>query len=278
MKNGHILAFRKIRSEAGRVFLHWPRGEADQIIDDNLYRAADGVSLQVREVQRFGKNSLASESRVSMHNDRNDFVAVEFRFAACIAREFCASAADGDGIYGFKVTRIGYEVDTNFFSMRSEERSSCANVIFNIASAEDAAGIDVFKTGDNFMRSLARGVDHDVEAAAVAHGHDGFDCAVLARGIENGIEQGNEGGNAFQRKTFGAEITRLKNLFKQIGANEARENYVAIGFRRRGFHAFGNPAATLWLEEVHEVGANRTGVDLASGIRIAPGKSEVRGF
>ena len=126
-----------------------------------------------------------------MHDDGNNFVDVEFGFAPCIAREFCASAADSDGIDGFKVARIRDEVDTNFFSVRSEEGSRCPDVIFHVAGPEDAARIDIFKTGDNFVRSLASGVDHDIEAAAVAHGQDGFNCAVLARGIENGIEQRN---------------------------------------------------------------------------------------
>ena len=76
----------------------------------------------------------------------------------------------------------------------------------------------------------------------MAHGHDGFDRAVFAGRVENRIEQRNQRGDAFERKTFGAEIARLQNLLEKIGANQALENFVAVDFGCSGFHALGNPA------------------------------------
>ncbi len=64
-------------------------------------------------------------------------------------------------------------------------------MILHVACAEHAARIDIFKSRDDIMGCFAGGVDHDVEAAAMAHGHDGLDGAMLADGVENGVEQGN---------------------------------------------------------------------------------------
>jgi len=59
--------------------------------------------------------------------------------------------------------------------------AGCANVIFHVASAQNATRVHIFKPRDHFVRSFARGVNHDVEAPAMAHSHDGFDGAVFAR-------------------------------------------------------------------------------------------------
>jgi len=51
-------------------------GETDQVVDDDVNRAADGVGLQIREIHRFRKNALARESRVAVHHDGDDLVQV----------------------------------------------------------------------------------------------------------------------------------------------------------------------------------------------------------
>ena len=75
--------------------------------------------------------------------------------------------------------------------------------------------VDVaFKTRDDFVRRFASSVDHNVEAAAMAHGDHGIDGAGFAGGVEDGIEQRNQRGDTFERETFGAQIACLQNLFK----------------------------------------------------------------
>ena len=100
----------------------------------------------------------------------------------------------------------------DFFAAGSDVGARGADVILHVTRAEHAARVDVLKARDDFMRRLARGVHHDVEAAAMTHGHDGFQRAVFAGSIENGIEQGNQRGDAFERKALGAEIARLQDL------------------------------------------------------------------
>src|SRR5258708_33204124 len=99
---------------------------------------------------------------------------------------------------------------------------------------------------------------------------------MYAGSVENRVEQRDQRSDAFKRKTLGAEIARLKNLFKEVGAHQACEDYIAIGFGTSGFHAFGNPTAALRLQQVHEVRADGGRVNGASGVGIEAGKIKVR--
>ena len=83
------------------------------------------------------------------------------------------------------------------------------DVILHVASAEHAPGIDIFESGDNFVRRLACRVHHDIEAAAMAHREHGVQRTAFTCAIQNRVEQRNQRGNAFERETFCAEIARL---------------------------------------------------------------------
>src|SRR5579885_1626965 len=72
-------------------------------------------------------------------------------------------------------------------------RSRRPDVIFDVAGAEDAARIDILESRNDFVRRLASGVNHYVEAAAMTHGHDRLDGAVFAGGVEQMHEIGADG-------------------------------------------------------------------------------------
>ena len=154
-------------------------------------------------------------------------------------------------------------MDADFFPGGRDVGACRSNVIFHVACAEDATRIDIFETGDHFVRRFARGVDHDVQAAAMAHGHHGFERAVFAGGVQDGIEQRNQRGDAFERKTLGAQVARLQNLFEEVGANQALEDFFLVDFGRGGFETLGDPAAALRLRQVHEIGADSAAIDAA---------------
>ena len=70
----------------------------------------------------------------------------------------------------------------------------------------------------------ADGVDHDVEAAAVAHGEDGAVDAEFGGGGEELVEERDEGGEAFEREALGAEVALLDDLLEEVGADEVGED------------------------------------------------------
>ena len=84
-----------------------------------------------------------------------------------------AGAAHDDGVYGFEMAGVGGEMEMDGFAGGGEEVAGGSGVVFDVAAAEGAAGVYVFELGEDVAGGAVDGVDHDVEAAAVAHGEDG---------------------------------------------------------------------------------------------------------
>src|SRR5260370_5085373 len=168
---------------------------------------------------------------------------------------------------------IRNKVDADLSAGARDVSARRSHVIFHVARAENAARIDVFKTGNHFMRRLACGVNHHVQAAAVTHGHDGFERAVLPRGVQDGIEQRNQRSHAFQGEPLGAEIARLKYLFEKVSANQTLEDLVLIDLAGRRFESLRDPSPPLRFRYVHEIGADRTTVNAAGFLSGFAGQS-----
>src|SRR5579871_2606198 len=84
-----------------------------------------------------------------------------------------------------------------------------AHVIFHVPRAENAARVDIFKSSENFLGRTLGDVGNDVEAAAMAHPHDEFDCAFLGGAVEDFVDQRDEGCYAFEGEALVAEIALL---------------------------------------------------------------------
>src|SRR5438552_17715033 len=89
---------------------------------------------------------------------------------------------------------------------------------------------------------------------------------MFAGSVQDGINQGNQRSDTFQRKALGAEIARLQNLFEKVGANQTLEDFMLINLARPGFESLGDPAAAFRLRQMHEIGADRITVN-AAGFR-----------
>src|SRR2546427_4000213 len=284
VENGNGLALGHVRGKARRMFLDRLRCKADEVIHDDVNRAANGVGPQVREVKRFRPDALARESRVAVHDDGNDFVqrflrTVDVRPAQAVARLLGAGPADRDRIDSFQMARIRNEMDADFLAAGGDVRARRADVVFHVARTQDAAWVNVFESSDYFMGHLARGVHHYVQAPAVAHGHDRGFRAMFARLLEYRVEQRDQRGNAFEREALSAKVARLQNLFEKIGANQALKNFVLINFTGRGFKTLGDPAAAFRLRQVHKISADRAAVDAAGFLGgFAGQRLQVRGF
>src|SRR5258706_5221456 len=168
--------------------------ESDEVIHDDVNRAANGVSPQVGKVKRFRPDALAGESRVAMHDYRNHFVqrfagTVDVGPAQAVARLLGACAANGDGINGLQMARIRNEVNADFLAAGGDVSAGSSDMVFHVARTQYAARIDVFEAGDHFMGRLAGSMNHHVEAPAVAHGHDRGFRAVFAGFVEDRVQE-----------------------------------------------------------------------------------------
>ena len=184
-----------------------------------------------------------------------------------------AGTTHGDRIDGFEVAGIRNQVNVELLAVGGGVHAGRADVIFHVTCAEDAARINVFKTRDHFVNGLAGNVRHDVQATAMAHGHDGIDTAQIAGGIENGIEQRDQRGVALEREALAAEVTALQDLFEKIGANQAFEDFFLIDLEFGTFHALGDPIAALEFRDVQEFHADGAAVVAAGFFGIFTGEA-----
>ncbi len=64
----------------------------------------------------------------------------------------------------------------------------------------------------------------------MAHAHDEFDGAEAGGGVENFVDQRDEGGDAFEREALAAEIALLHDLLEDVGADEQVEDALLVFF------------------------------------------------
>ena len=97
----------------------------------------------------------------------------------------------------------------------------------------------------------------------MAHGHNAVHRTEIPSSVEDRIEKRNQRGDPFQRKSLGAQITRLQNLLEEVGANQPVENFFLVDFYFRTLNALCNPLPPLRFGQVHEFHANVAAVDAA---------------
>jgi hypothetical protein len=89
-------------------------GKADEIVHDDVHRAADRKSLDARHVQRLGANALARERRIAVHHHRHH--APPTVFAAPLL--LCARPPDHHRVDRFQMAWIRHEMDFHFAPVR----------------------------------------------------------------------------------------------------------------------------------------------------------------
>ncbi len=192
-----------------------------------------------------------------------------------------AGAAHDDGVGSLEVRGVGGEVERDGLAVGGGEVAGGAHVVLDVTATHGGLGINVFELGEDFFGRAADGVDHDVEAAAVAHGEDGAGDAVLGSGGEELVEEWDEDGEAFEGEALGAEVALLDDLLEEVGADEVGEDALLLEEAVRGgcvrsdvfFEALLEPGALFGRGDVHELGADGAAV-VAAGF---PGVGAIRG-
>jgi hypothetical protein len=163
---------RLARSEAKREELDssGQRGEAEQVVDDDLDGAADVVAVQRGEVEGLGEMpwpaKAASPWMMMGRPARGP------SFAAREALLLGAGAAHDDGVDGFEMAGVGGEMQMTVLPVAVVKSPVAPMWYFTSPPPMVLRG----STSSNLVKisgAAADGVDHDVEAAAMAHGEDG---------------------------------------------------------------------------------------------------------
>ena len=147
VEDGNRLAARDAGGEARGVLFGVAGGEAEKIVDDDVNRAADGVARQIGVVHGLGEDALSGERGVAVNQQRKIFFASAFAGAVLLG----AGAADGDGIDGFEMAGIRDQVDVNLATAAGDVFAGRAHVVLHVAGAEDAARVDIFEAGKDFL-------------------------------------------------------------------------------------------------------------------------------
>jgi hypothetical protein len=262
VEDGDGQATGEVGREARGVGLLRLRGKSDEVVDDDVNAAADRVAVDAGEVHGLGPDALASEGCVAVDDDGQD--AIDSVSAVAILAS--AGAAHCHRVDGFEVAGVRDEMEGEARAIARGEAPGGADVVLDVASAEDAAGVDVFEFGEDVDGGLAEGVDHDAEATPMAHAHDGALRAEFGGAVEEPVEEGNECGHAFEGEALGAEIAGLDDLLEDVGAGEEVEDVILVYGRRGGFEALGEPFASISVGNMHELRADGAAID-AAGVR-----------
>jgi hypothetical protein len=172
---------------------------------------------------------------------------------------------------------IGNQVNTHWLSVGARVDAGRTNVILHVAAAQNAARIDVLKSGENFFRGTADDVDDDVQAPAMAHRHHSLFGSVSRSGVENLIQQRNQCGIAFERIAFGADVARVDGLLENIGPHQSIKDSRAIdGLLLCRLHVLLDPLPALGIGNVHEFHADAAAVSAPRLVGNVAGNLQVR--
>ncbi len=277
VEDGDGKALGEVGREPRGVGLAGEGGKAEEVVDDDLDGSADVVAVEGSEVEGLGPDTLAGEGGVAVDDHGHDLAAgfEEVGFGAILGEALLvgASAAHDDGVGGLEVAGVGGQMEVYGFAGSGDEVAGGAGVVFDVASSEGGAGVNVFELGKDVAGGSVDGVDHNVEAAAVAHGEDRAVDAELGCGGEELVKERDQDGEALEGEALGAEVALLDDLLEEVGAEEAGEDAV-VGNDGRGrvsdgsFEALLDPGALFSGGDVHELGADGGSVDAASFLDV----------
>ncbi len=159
-----------------RSALHGRRGKADLVVDDHVQRAADGVAVQLRQVQALLDDALAGEGGVAVDEQVHDSLAAGVAGVVLLA----AGPADGDRVDEFEVAGVERQRQVNLFALRGVPVAAVAEVIFHVAAAPVDVVLDILELAEDLPGALAQDVGQHVEPPAMGHAQDDLVDALLA--------------------------------------------------------------------------------------------------
>ena len=216
MENRNLQPLGQVGRKTRRTSVSRHGGESDEVVHNNMDRAAHRESSDAAHIQRLGADSLARESGVAVHADRDDLAPASL----AAARLLGPRAAHQHRIDRLEMARIRHQMHFHHAPVRRVKISRRAHVVFHVAAAERASRIDVFESREKLRRRTAHDVHHHVEPPAMAHRYHGFFGALFRRGVQNRIEQRQQRRFALERIALRAQITRLQYLLENLRPNQ----------------------------------------------------------
>ena len=193
-------------------------GEADLVVDDQVHRAAGGVTAGLRQRQGFLVHALPGKCRIAVHQHRQNLAAAGVTAAihAGAHRTFDHRVDD------FQVRRIERQRQVNGAARRGHVGTETL-VVLHVTSGQ-VLGSGVVELGKQITGHLAQGVDEHVQATPVGHADDDLLNAFGARLLDQLVDCGDEALAAFQRKALLPDKLGVQEALKPFGGGQPVEN------------------------------------------------------
>ena len=167
-------------------------GETDLVIDDDVHRAAGGVTPGLGQRKGFLVNTLAAEGCVAMHQHRQNLFAQRI----CTSIHARSHRAFNHGVDDLQVRRIKSQRQVNRATACTHIRAETL-VVLHVARRQ-VFRRSVVKLGKQVTRQFAHGVDQHIEPATVGHADDDFLHALRASRLDQLVHGRNETLSAFE--------------------------------------------------------------------------------
>ena len=262
VEDGNRQPLGHVGRERRRVQFAIGCGESEQVVVDDVNRAANRVAGQAREVQPFGRDALAGKRTVTVQHDRHDARARPL----ALARLPRACPPDGHRKHRFEVTRIRHQLRAQVAPAAGSVRAGGTHVVFDVAAAEHALGIRILEAGVEVPDRPPDDVGHHVQTTTMAHPDERLVETISSGRFEHFVEERNQRRHALEREPLGPGIPTVQDLLEQVGANEPLEHRRRVDVRCRLLHALRDPPAARRIGDVHELDANRAAVPLTTAI------------
>ena len=142
-----------------------------------MKRAADRVSIQLAEIQRFLNHAFAGEGRIAVNQDHHAPLAV--RIALTIL--FGPQAAQSDGIYKFQMAGIETQRKMDRPARGRYPIGAVSQVIFDVAASADIkTRVHIGKRPEDLTGAFRHDVGEGVQAATMRHAENNLVDPLLA--------------------------------------------------------------------------------------------------
>src|SRR5205085_5366629 len=149
VKDGDGLTFGEISRKTRRMEVARHGCEANEIVDDDVNRAANIVAVHAGIVQRLGPHALSGEGCITVNQKWEKLRAATLPGAVLLSTR----APHRNRVNGFQMTGIGHQVNVNPRSASGHVLASGAHVVLYVSASENAARVNIFEPGENLLGS-----------------------------------------------------------------------------------------------------------------------------
>ncbi len=167
-------------------------------------RAADGVPVEITQVQGLGDDALAGERGVPVEHQRHDR---QVRVLGAKARLFGARAPHDHGVDELQVAGVERHRQVDLVAGRGDVVARVAHVVLDVRGPQVLLGVlRLLELREHRVGRLVHDVVQDVEAAAVGHAHQDLLDALLAALFEQRAQHRDERLPPREREALGGLV------------------------------------------------------------------------